>query len=407
MRLGPLDFDAKSKLQAIYTTNVENERPSEAKADREDFYLVVGLDLIANAPVAPNTDLKIDTGVFVERHLNREDLNDSSNPFARARINTATEISRYTLLLEAGYERTSESQEETAFFGGESRLTRRVKDAYSYAAQLKWEYDPFMLAAKTDFLAERFVDEDEQINDKDDTGYLYEAEWEMTRRLTLAWSFDRKLTEMINQPDDDPMWDETQRILLRMRILDKPNFTYSFGYEKADTGGEEGEWDPIHNFNLSDDYQINPALKLAGFVTYEYDPDPEEDRDIAFTYGVNLSHEISRTAQQVFSFSREPVDTFGSTATTDSTTYQYRFKKEDLFIYNLSFDASVSYKIEEQLDTNEKNKTWNYSAGVAHRVPLSRQLTRSLEYRYTAEDDQDEEELLDEHRVTLTYEYRF
>jgi hypothetical protein len=212
---------------------------------------------------------------------------------------------------------------------------------------------------------------------------------------------------LINDPDDVPKENVTQRILLRFQVFDKPSFNYGFGFEKADVGDEEGDWDPIHNFTLQDSYQITSTLKLSGGATYEYDPNPEDDTDIAFTYGLALDHEISRTARQTLSASREPVNTFGSTATTDSTTYQYRFKKDDLFIYNLSFDFSVSYKIDEQLETKEKDKVWTYGAGLAHIVPLSRQLNRKLEYRYTREDDQDEPELLEEHRVTLSYEYRF
>lgn len=410
LRLGPLDFFAKSRLEGVYSSNVENERDSEATGEQEDFFIIVGLDLSANSMVAPSTDLNIDTGVYVERHLNRKDLNDSSNPFARGKISTLTEIGRYTLLLNAGYERTSASQEESneAFFGT-SRLTRRVKDMYGYSATLRWDYDPIMLSAGTDFTADRYVEEEEQINDKDDTGYLYEARWDITRRINLGYSYDKQFSDLINVPDEDDnaTWDITQRILLRFKILEKPSFNYGFGYEKADTGGEEGQWDQIHNFDVQDEVDITSTLKLGGSVSYEYDPNPEEDTDVSFRYGVTLDHEISRTARQILSVSREPVSTFGSTATTDSTMYQYRFNKDDLFIYNLSFDFTVSYSVDEQLDSGEVDKVWTYGAGVAHMVPLSRQLSRKIEYRYTREDDKDNPELLEEHRVTLTYEYRF
>ena len=36
LRIGPFNFTAKAKLEGVYTTNVEQERPSEATEDRED-----------------------------------------------------------------------------------------------------------------------------------------------------------------------------------------------------------------------------------------------------------------------------------------------------------------------------------------------------------------------------------
>jgi hypothetical protein len=409
LRLGPLDFAASTTIELVYTTNVEGERESEAKAEREDAFIVVSLDLISTAQVAPSTDVKLDTGMAIERHLNRTDLDNSSRPFGRARIDTVTELSRYTLSLSAGFERTSESTEKTAF-PGSSSLTRRERDTYYYSAQLDWALDPFGWSMSTDFSADRYVDEEDQFADQDDTGYFFEAFWDITRRLALVYSYDRSLTELINDPEDEAEWELTQRIQLKWNIWERPNFTYGFGYEKEDTGEDpedEGDWEMLHTFTIDDEYQLSPTLNLKLFASYEIEEVAEDD-DVSFTYGASLSHEISRSARQSLSAVREPVNTFGSSSETDSTTFSYGFDKTDLFIYNLAFDFTASYAIDDPLAPGQPTeKKTTIGTGLAHAVPLSRQLTRSLSYRYTWEDSNLEEEILDEHRVTLSFEYTF
>jgi len=405
LRLGPLDFMSKLTTELIYTTNVEQERKSEAKGEMEDFYIIVSLDLVSDAAIAPSTQLKLDTGMSVEKHLNRSDLDNSTNPFGRANIETLTEISRYTLALQAGWERTSESSEDTAF-PGSSRLTRREQEKYGYNAELMWETDPLRLSANYDFKAERYIAEEDQINDKDTVGYLFESNYRITRRVQAVYSYKGSRDELVNVPDDEPVWEITQRILLNFTLTEKPKFTYGWGYEKEDVGDDKGDWEMIHTFNLSDDFQLNPRVKGFYAISYEIEEVAEEN-DVAFTYGGGVEHEISSSAKQTLSAKKEPVDTFGSTTDTDSTTITYDFKKMDLIMYNLTFGFNVSYQIDEPLSAGPTEKIWTYNTSLAHEVALSTRLTRRLEYLYTREDSNLEEELLEEHRVTLSFTYSF
>lgn len=405
LRLGPLDFDATLTLEAIYTTNVDQAREDEYEEgqDMEDIYFVASLDLRSQAYVAPSTDLSLNTSVAVEKHLNREDLDNSSKPFTSARLATFTDLSRYTIALEASYERTAEEEDEV-FFPGGSTLTRRERDTYGYVGRLGWELEPFRAGAYYDFSSERYLDEVDQDGDKDDYSYGFDFNWAINRRLGASYTYEKTKTDLIND-DENPPWDLTQNILLSILVLEKPSFTYGFGYQKEDTGGEKGDWEYTHNFSLSDEYQLARNLKLSYSMTYGLEEQPE-DEDVTFQYSISLDHEISRTARQQLQFTREPIDTFGSTTETDATTYSYSFNKDDLFIYDLMFDFGVSYQINEPVD-GPTEEIWNYSTGLRHAVPVSRRLTRSLEYRYTLEDNNTQPQLLEEHRVTLAYSYAF
>lgn len=408
LRLGPFDFNAKLTTELIYTTNVELERESEAVGEREDFYIVVALDLVSTADVAPSTQVKLDTGVAIERHLNRTDLNNTENPLGRARISTVTEISRYTLSLEAGWERTFESSEDQAF-PGSSRLTRREQENYGYSAELAWQADPLKFSALYEYEADRYLDEGEDIKDKDSLGYKLEGAWSITRRVDLTYSYDRTREELINVEEDIPEWELTQRILLKWTVTEKPKFVYGFGFEKEDVGEDpedEGDWEVLHTFNLSDEHQINERVRIFYLITYELE-EQEEDDDVTFTYSAGVDHEISRTADQSLVARKEPVDTFGSTTDTDSTRFTYDFEKRDLIMYNLNLGLTVQYQIDEPLDGGETEKIWTYTVELAHEVALSSRLNRRLEYLYTREDSNLEDELLEEHRVTLSFIYNF
>jgi len=403
LRLGPFDFSSKLTVEGIYTTNVEQKRPSETDAEQEDWYLLTSLDLQSVAILGRNTEMKIDTGVSVEKHVNRSDLDNSTRPFARGRVQTSTQISRYTLDLNAGYERTSESAESQAFIG-DSRLTRREKETYGYGAQLLWEYDPFRVSFSYEESSDRYVAEIDQPSDQDEVGYTFEADWAIAPNLKLRYSYDSTKTTLINVPESDSEWKTTERIILDWRLLiwENPEFKYGLGLEKEN----DGDWEPIHIFSLRYQGDLSKTTRVKLFATYEIEQ-TEEDDDIAFTYGASIENQISDTALQSLSAVREPLDTFGSTVETDSTTYTYVFRKSDLFIYNLSFNFSVAYEIKKPLGPGEEENLWRYLAGLIHSVPVSRQMTRYIKYSYSLEDSNLFPDVLEEHRVTLGYSYQF
>lgn len=409
LRLGPFDFESVLGVELIYTTNVENQRDSEADAEQEDYYIIVSLDLSSETAIAPSTTLNLDLGTSIERHANRPDLDNSENPFGNIELSSLTEVYRYSLALEANWERTSQSSPDTAFVGGESRLKRREQENYGYSAEFIWQVDPFHASALYEFSADRYLDEGDEINDKDSIDYSIDLSYDITRRLDIEYSYERSRQELINDPNDRPEWELTQRILLNFDVTEKPLFTYGWGYEKEDTGEDkedEGEWEMIHTFNLSDDFDLTPVLSGFYLISYELE-EVEEDDDVTFTYSAGLNHEISSVTKQSFTFKREPLDTFGSTTETDTTTYLYEFTRDDLILYGLTFDFSVSYDINKPLGGGPTEKVWTYDTSLGHEALLSSRLSRRLEYEYSREDSNLESELLEEHRVTLAFEYTF
>jgi hypothetical protein len=412
LRLGPFDFTGDLKLEGVYTTNVEGERESEAELEREDYYAVISLDLRSSTDMSPGTRLSIDTGVAYEKHANRPDLDNSENPFGRLRIDSLTEAGHWRLMAEVFYEREQDSEEVAGPSGGETRSyipgTRKqykVSENYGYGAGLEWKRDPFTAGATYDVESERYDDPTFQDGDQDETTAGYYGRWQFRKNMAVVYDRELTYTDRINDPENDPDWRETTTLSLDgyFTLIRRPHLTYSLGIEKEDTDEEEGEWDPKHTFSLSDEYHLTSTLDLRFLVSYSYEPDPEED-DVSFTYGVSLNHQISRTASQRFSADREPVDTFGSTAETDSTEFNYDFTKSDLLVRALSLRFHVGYAIDRPVDGPEE-RTWDYDITLDHRRAMSRRLERSLMYEYTWEKSDLITEILDEHRVTLAYIY--
>jgi len=354
LRIGPFDFEVGTELEGIYTTNVEQERPSETDADREDWYYVISLFADSEASLSPRTIVSLDTGLSIERHLNRPDLDNTQDPFGRFRLDVSTELGA-----------------NTTVFGDVS-------------------YE------------QRHQDEDFKDADQDTTTIGAAVEYKLFKRLSPTYTYERKKEELMDEDDvvvaggDDDEWEVTQNIALKFTIFERPKLTYSFGYEKDST--KQDKWLPKHTVDLTDDLELFnlPNLTLSVGASYTYEKDD------------TVEHEISRTAHQSLNVAREPVDTLGSTSDTDNTKVSYNLTKEDLFIYNLVFTFTASYEIDDPLETDaETEKIWTYDVGLVHSRALTRKLSRSLAYNYSYEDSDQESEILDEHRVTLSFTYMF
>ena len=406
LRLGPFDFAASSSLDLIYTTNVDDVRPSDADKEMEDYYFTVSLDLTSQADISSNTRVQLDTGIAIEKHFVRDDLDNSESPFGRGRISTFTEFGHYQFTTFASYERDYE-KELDEFRPSGTETSRDVHDDFDYGAGLRWQREPFTLSADYEVNSERHDDPEFQAGDKDEISWTYMAAWQFAQNMSLRYEVEKTKTILVNSPGEDEGYDNTETIALdaTLKLIKRPQVTYSLGLEKEDTDEGDGEWEPIHNLNARDDWHLSPTLHLGVDANYSYEQSPEAD-DITFTYGAFLDHELSATAQQSFSARREPRSTFGSTTDTDTTTFGYGFKKNDLFIYNLSFALDITYEINKP-PVGEKEEVLSYDASLAYQRALSRKLTRELKYEYSLEDSSLEEELLEEHRVTLSYVYTF
>jgi len=406
LRVGPFDFTSKVYTEAVYTTNVEGERESEAEQEREDYYLVLGVDLISQADITPRTSLDLDTGIAMEKHFVRSDLDNSEEPFGRVRLKSNTEIGRLRFMTFAAWERKSESADDVVLTGGRSKKTRNPSTTIDYGAEVRWDREPIRLGAGYEHTRERYEKEEFQDGDKDETTVDFDIAWIITPTLSLGYKLERTRTEDVNDPADDAPWKTTETISLdwRLAILERPTLTYTLGVEKEDTDEEKGEWEPTHTLTIMDRWDLTKALELQADASYSYEDKPEED-DIAFTYGVILSHEISRTADQQLSATREPRATFGSTAESDTTELTYNFVKRDLFIYNLEFRFMAGYETTKTPGQPTEN-VLSYETGLEHSSLVTRRLSRSLRYLYTYEDSNLEDEILDEHRVELRYEFQ-
>ncbi|MBU1694385.1 MAG: hypothetical protein KJ726_09670 [Verrucomicrobia bacterium] len=410
LRLGIFDLAAETSLKAIYTTNVEGQRESEATEEMKDFYIVPSLSLSGNAPFGRSTQLTLDTSFGMEKHFVRTDLDSESAPFGRLRLDSRTELGRYSLGLYGGLERALEEREDRFVPGG--RKKRDPTDTLEYGGELRWEWRNLKLSGKPDFTAERHREEEFRDGDQDELSMAFDAAIQLRQDLSAKYSYEQTRTEILNDPDDNPEWDTTESITLdwNLPLWERPTITYSLGVERETKDGVSGDWELTHRLSMTGDWEIFPAagaLRLSLNASYQYEKDPEED-DITFTYGADLEHEISRTARQRLSAKREPVETFGSKNDTDSTTLDYTFTKQDLFIYNLQLMLGVSWSRDAPMEEGAVvEKTLEYTVGLTHSRDLSRKLARDLAYEYSLEDSNLEAEMLQEHRVTLTLTYTF
>ncbi len=408
LRLGPFDFAADSGVEAVYTTNVEGEKESEATADREDFYFVWSLDLNAVAEVNPNTELSISTGIAIEEHLNRSDLNNSENPFGRFSVLSVTDLRALRLEAQYSYERNSESADDEIVFDPVSRKKRDVRDDTEYAVRALWDWRALSAYTEYNVTSERHEDEDFQDADQDETTVSYGFYWQALRNLGFAYDVERTKTEVVNL-DEEAEWLTTETLAIDwlLTIIQRPSLTYSLALEKEDTDEEDGEWEPVHTLSASDEWSLTERLNAGFSAEYSYE-ETEEQEDISFTYAAKVEHILSAYASHTLSAEREPVETLGSSVDTDNTTIDYNLNFSDVFIFGLDAGFGVSYELNEPLDkSSPKEKRWTYLVTVNHTRQLTRRLSRSLEYTYDYEKSDLEDEHLDEHRITLSYLYKF
>lgn len=403
LRIGSFDFTATTRLEGIYTTNVEQERESESTEEREDYYYIVGLDLTSRSAVSPSTKLTISTGVSVEKHFNRPDLDNSSNPFGNVELDALTEVPPWYLRSGAYWRRESTSADNAYRPGGGKK--RDPSTSWGYSVRPGYRRDNISMEAGYTYDQERHDEDQYKSGDKDETHYLFNAREALTRRIALSQSYDREETEMVSS-DTPKTIKTTYLVLAEYRVTIKPSFVVGAGFEKEENSSQEGgdDWEPIIRLSLSDDRKLTPRLTLRYQATYTSEKDQEED-DISFQYGATLEHRISYSAVQSVSATREPRKTFGSTTDTDTTTFAYTFNKMDLFIRGLNFRAAASYEINKPVDGPEEDIT-SYTVGLSHSARYSRRLSRTAAYDYSIEDSNlYPGDPIEEHRFTITFRY--
>lgn len=407
LRIGGFDFNAGSRLQAVYSSNVEHVRPSSTTESLEDYYLVAGVDLEGDNQVSPTTGLSLSTGTSIERHFVRDDLDNSQNPFGYFDISSSTEFGRLILSGFGSYRRTSTSQTDAFSPRGLGRA-RDPRDEIRYGGGAT--YRARRLFTSMDYMRRTEEHDEEQFssqNQQEDTTQ-FKLGYEVADRFQPYFSFQ----QIASAYPDNPSNDRTQqykRFVLPFLVLREPSLSYTFTWQEEDLDDGTGVgWKPRHTIDVSDRLELSPSLGFEYFAQYDNYPQPAQDQ-IQFTYGALLKHQISRTASHSAALTRQPVQTLGSTLESDRTLYSYVFTKRDLFIYDLNFLAGASYEhtIPEGDSGQPAQDTIRYEASLRHALRLSRQLSRSMGYEYSYEDLNTDPEVIEEHRLTLSYTYLF
>lgn len=413
LRLGPFDFDAKTRLEAIYTTNVEQERPSEATAERRDYYLVLGLDLTSASEFMPVSRLTLDAGIAFEKHFIRDDLDNSEAPFGYFGARWETTRDPIRINAESRFERTSESLDETYIPVGKgvSRKKRQVGSEWSNIVGFDWEQRFLAFGVSYEYTEERFDSDDFLEEESDEQIYNYYLELRPHEYVLVRYEMDRTKTDFINQLDGEGEWEGEKEITLEINVnelfglFDRPEITYGIGIENEyDENGESEGWELIHTLTIRDIYEMSEKFRWGYFVTYEYTQDMEEDDEVTLEFALNVDHQLSETISHSFTARRTPVDTLGSTDDTAETEYMYSIALEDFPILNVVSRFSSTYTISDPID-GPTEKTWDYTLDVTHSVELNPRLRRNISYMYTRENSNLEDELLVEHRVELSFVY--
>lgn len=415
MRLGPFDLFASTGLDAIYTTNVEGERGKrkEGELEREDYYLLYTLDMNMDLAEMSDSELTLDTALSVEKHFVRDDLDNASDPFGQARLRYVTDLGRFDLATDIELRRENTLDEESSariYIPGQDK-DRIVQDTRTFSQTVDWEWEPLRWNAGYSYQQTRFAEKEYQEGDEDLHTMDFGINWDIIRwggehRLDTFYTYNRTKTELKNKPDvaTSGEWEITEAIGVNLQILTRPDFNYKFSYQRDD----KADWRPVHTFALSDTWDLSPTMLFDYSLQYVIDQQERVD-DISFIYAAGLEHEIGRTLRHSLRATREPVNTFGSTTDTDSTTVSYSLTKDDLFFANVSLDAGVVYQKNkpQSPEAEPTEETWTYTVTLAHDTAVSRRLTRRLAYEYRNESSNLEDGSIEEHRLTLGFVFTF
>lgn len=406
IRIGPFDFAATAGLDLIYTTNVDGVRPDQTTKEMEDYYAVASFDLTSTTTIFKDSKLDLSTGISIEKHARRDDLDTLSEPFGRGRVDTEFNFGRYTLRLNAGSETTTETREDT-YVPTDIKKKRDVNTITDYGADLEWQRNDLTLRAGAGGSMERHREQEFKVGDQDTYSWSLGADWQFTERVGLIYTFDRDKQDLINQPDSYKGWDEKQSIGLEMEVWERPHFTYTLALEESTVQGDTIDWQWTHTFAVDDGIDLSRTLRLSGRVSYKYAQEYQTD-EIALTGDIKLDHELSSTAKHSLSLNKEAAGVFGSTQKIDVTGLDYAFTKRDLFIYNLNFTFNASFTRNKPIEGDgETEDVTVISPELSWERAVSRKLTRSLAYVYDWEHSTLFSEDLTEHRVTLSYTYTF
>jgi len=387
LRLGSVDLFLQGTFEVGYNSNVDDTYPDEEKEslDTGDFYLMPGLRLSTQKiPFFRNSTLSFDGQISYQDYLSRNDL-DTELYFVKMGFDTI--LPRMQLGGQVGSEFTVDASEDQYVPGGVNRDPKLVNSANAY---INWHHRKLRLETSVDYTTERHDYEEYQIGDKDETVSFAGAYLDIFTWGSFVYSWEHTYTDFI-QTDKD-----IDKILknfgfdgaIPLTWLAHPHITYSVGVESDDDTDDEqrnGTWEPSHSVRAEDELQFTKEITLSGYIQWD---NKVYDDDIGFTYFIQLEQLLGSRARHALSFTQEPQAILGSNKETEKTTYDYSFKINDLFIYNLSLYTSLMYELQTPLsDINAlTEKTTTFLFGFNHTRNISRQLSRIASYEYSLMD---------------------
>ncbi len=410
-RLGLFDFFLTGTADLGYESNVDGAYPEDEDPlyEKGDFYWMPGLTLQSSSVgMRPSTTLKLAGAYEYQDYFKR---NDEDTELYDFNADFKTVHPRLTL---GGNGRTAyeiKSEQDTYRPGGSKRDPMQTQEASVFA---NWNYRKFRIETHADYSRERHDKEEYKPDDEDETTVFAGAYLDLFTWGSVYYSWEQKVTTLVetNEETDEVTKNFGLDGSVPLSWLAHPKITFQLGFEseEVDTEGEEDEdptWEPTFTITAEDEFQLTKSLYLAGAATWE---SKEDEDEVTFEYNAQLTHQLSRQVRHSVSFTREPQDTFGSNADTETTTYGYAFDAKDLIIYGLGFTFSAEYELETPLgeEDAETEKTTTFDVSLSHSRQLSKRLARRITYTYSWENSNFHDEgALEEHEVIYGFTYDF
>jgi hypothetical protein len=414
LKVGPVIFNSSVNNSWSLSSNVNGISKKEAAErglDREDFWTTYGISLSGNSIVYPDIDLSVSSSVNWEEHFIQD--RPPSDPNLPLLGNSAFSLSRslghYSWSMNLGHSANTTRDKTTVpiFVPGDELLVRDILQSSNAGTRLGWSRRDININSNYSFTKSQHSEEFKKGNSESQS-YGVNLGYTPWQRFSVNYGFSSSKNDLTDaDPPVQGDWLESQSLTASYRILERPQLTYSVGFEKEDDRIIIGKWEPVHSWALSDSRSMTETISYSVNATYSLDENPEED-DINFLYGASLSHEMTRSVRHSLNLTRTPVETFGSTVTTDSTSLGYNMNINSPLIRggSLSFGANYSRNeprgevagpIEERTDY-----TASYSKSAP--IPLNRKLTGNVSYSYQY-NLPDQRDAYDVHSLVLTLSY--
>ena len=409
LRLGEWLLVPTVGVDLAYDSNVDDSYPEEESETlrKDDFYWMPTISLgIQPKHLRPNTTLGLSGTASYMDYFRRD---DSDTLTYDAQFNFQASSPRLQLGGNAGANYSIENSESSYRPGG---VDRDPSGTYTAGLNFSWNFYRFRVTGNGTYTVERHKYEKYKDGDNDELDATIATFFDLTSwlALTASYEWDQK-----KQIQSDEITTETTLDLgvsgnvhpKFMRSL--PIVTYFVGASSKDTKeDDEGPtWEPKITLSASDQWRLSRDLTLAASLDWTND---ENEDEVSTTFNVTLNHTINAYLSQMASASLEPRKTFGSNSDTETITYTYAFNVKDLLIPHLHMGFTAEYKMDTPLgDTDawtEHTTTLTYTAG--HSRPISRRLSRNLDYTYTWENSNFHDDGAKmKHLVVYGFSYRF